>query len=119
MRIRVTLEGIRAEGVRQIGRPPAVAYLSDASPGGEDDAEVSSLAGLERKLRERGQSYVIVDEETIRVVADYKGTQHLYVHRASGPPELTVTDDPVAFAGLLPIDHDVARLVPLMKFAPP
>lgn len=118
MRIRVTLEGLRAEGARQIGRPPAAVYLSDG-PGGESGPDASSLAGLERKLREDGRSYVVVDDDSIRVVADYQGSQHLYVHRASTPPALIVTDDPIAFAGLLPIDRDVAALVPLMKFAPP
>jgi asparagine synthase (glutamine-hydrolysing) len=119
MRIRVTLEGIRAEGARQIGRPPAAVYLSDAGPGGKDARAISSVAGIEQKLRETGRSYVLVDGDSIRVVADYQGSQHLYVHRASAPPALTIADDPVTFAGLLPIDHDVARLVPLMKFAPP
>jgi asparagine synthase (glutamine-hydrolysing) len=119
MRIRVTLEGIRAEGARQIGRPPATIYLSDAVRLGEHDPDASALAGLEQKLREHGRSYVLVDDDSIRVVADYQGSQHLYVHRGSAPPELTVSDDPMTFAGLLPIDDDVARLVPLMKFAPP
>jgi asparagine synthase (glutamine-hydrolysing) len=119
MRIRVTLEGLRAEGTRQIGLPPVAVHLSDAPLGGQDELEASSFAKLEQKLREHGRSYVVVDDGSVRVVADYRGSQHLYVHRASSPPELTITDDPMVFAGCLPIDDDVARLVPLMKFVPP
>jgi asparagine synthase (glutamine-hydrolysing) len=118
MRIRVTLEGIRAEGARQTGRSPVAVYVDDP-PGVQDDPVDSSLAGLEQNLREQCRSYVVVDDDSIRVVADYQGSQHLYVHRASSPPELTITDNPMTFAGILPIDHEVARLVPLMKFVPP
>jgi asparagine synthase (glutamine-hydrolysing) len=119
MRIRVTLAGIRAEGTRQIDRPQGAVYLSDRLPGTEHDPDASSPVTLDAELREHGRSYVAVEGDSIRVAADYQGSQHLYVHWTSAPAELTITDDPMSFAGILPIDHDVARLVPLMKFAPP
>jgi asparagine synthase (glutamine-hydrolysing) len=62
---------------------------------------------------------VAVDADSIRIAADYQGARHLYVRRVAAPLELTITDEPMTFAGSLPIDYDVARLVPLMKFVPP
>jgi asparagine synthase (glutamine-hydrolysing) len=119
MRISVTPAGIDVENSRQIGRPPVALYLAEGAVGAKDELDAGSTADLERNLRESGHSYVVVEKGSIRIVADYQGSQHLYVHRAPAAPELTITDDPLTFAGVLPIDHDIARLVPLMKFVPP
>ena len=121
MRIRMTSADLRSENARRVGilqqtylLPPDLPQL----PGG---LAGRSPAALERELRDAGLSYVVADDEVVRVVADHRGNRHLYCHRAetAAGPELTITDDLLSFAGVLPIDDDVARLVPLMKFVPP
>jgi asparagine synthase (glutamine-hydrolysing) len=119
MRIRVTPTSVHAEAARQIARSAVTFYVPDGSTGAGETLDALSDAEFERQLRENGRSYLAVDEHSIRIVADYQGAQHLYVRRMAAPPELAITDDPMTFAGSLPIDHDVAKLVPLMKFAPP
>ena len=102
--------------MRQIGRPPAALYVNDRPTGEVPDAP--SLAEREQKLREDGRSYVLVDDDRS---ASWPTTRDPSTFMSTGrpPPEITITDDPTTFAGTLPIDHDVARLVPLMKFVPP
>lgn len=121
MRIWVSPTGLRAENVKRVEAVRQTYLLPKDLP-----PLLSGLAGqapvaLDRELRANSASYVIADPDHVRVVADYGGNRHLYCHRtqsASGP-ELMITDDLLGFAGLLPLDDDVARLVPLMKFVPP
>ena len=121
MRIQVTPTDLRSKNAKrvQVARmtyllPPDLPQL----PGGLADR---SPRALEQELRDAGLSHVVADDDKVRVVADHQGNRHLYCHCTEGTtgPELTITDDLLSFAGILPIDDDVARLVPLMKFVPP
>lgn len=121
MHIRVGPADLRAENVKRVEVVRQTYLLPEDLP-----PLLGGLAGrapvaLDRELRANSASYVIADPDNVRVVADYGGNRHLYCHRTQGAsgPELMITDDLLGFAGLLPLDDDVARLVPLMKFVPP
>jgi asparagine synthetase B (glutamine-hydrolysing) len=121
MRIRVTPSDLSSENTRQVRVAQRTYLLSRHLPRLANDQGSRSPTALERELRDGGVSYVVVDDDSLRIVADQRGNQHLYCHRSESPtgPELTVTDNLFSFAGMLPIDDDVARLVPLMKYVPP
>jgi asparagine synthetase B (glutamine-hydrolysing) len=121
MRIGVTPADLRSDAARRVEVARRTYLLFSDLPRLTGDLAGLSATALERDLREGGVSYVVADDDTLSVVADFRGNHHLYCHRpdsASGP-ELTITDDLLSFAGRLAIDDDVARLVPLMKFVPP
>ena len=121
MRIRVTPSGLSSENTRQVRIAQRIYLLSRDLPQLATDQGSPSPTALERDLRDGGVSYVVADDDSLRIVADQRGNQHLYCHRIERPTgaELTVTDDLFSFAGILPIDDDVAQLVPLMKYVPP
>jgi asparagine synthase (glutamine-hydrolysing) len=120
MRIRLTASDMRYEDAHQIKVSRKTFYLPDHISHAKHQLKPSSSDDFERQLQESGVSYVVSDGARIRISADYRGNQHIYVHRAqgSGGAELTITDDLFSFAGILPVDHAVARLVPLMRYVP-
>jgi asparagine synthetase B (glutamine-hydrolysing) len=121
MRIRVTAANLRLENARRVEVAQKSFLLPQDLPPLSGGLAGRSPTTLERELRDAGLSYIVADDNSVRVVADHRGNRHLYCHRAedAAGPELTITDDLLSFAGVLPIDDDVARLVPLMKFVPP
>ena len=121
MRMRVTPADLHAENARRVDVRDRTYLLPQDPPQLPGGLAGRSPAALEQELCAAGVSYVIVDADGVRVVADHRGNQHLYCHRTESAtgPEFTITDDLFSFAGMLPIDDDVARLVPLMKFVPP
>jgi asparagine synthase (glutamine-hydrolysing) len=121
MRIEVTPAGLRSKTARRVEVARRIYLLFSDLPRLTERAAGPSPMPLERDLRDSGVSYVVADDDTLSVVADFRGNQHLYCHwtRGAAGPELTITDDLLSFAGRLAIDDDVARLVPLMKFVPP
>jgi len=121
MRIRANPADLWSENARRVEVLRRIYLLPPDLPQLPGGLAGRSPAALERELRDAGLSYVVADDEQLRVVADHRGNRHLYCHRteSAAGPELTITDDLFSFAGVLPIDNDVARLVPLMKFAPP
>ena len=112
---------LRSDTARRVEVAQRTYLLPPDAPHLADDLAGRSPTALERDLREGGVSYVVADDDTLGVVADFRGNRHLYCHRpeSAAGPELIITDDLLSFAGSLAIDDDVARLVPLMKFVPP
>jgi asparagine synthetase B (glutamine-hydrolysing) len=121
MRIRVTAANLHSENTKRVEVAQKSYLLPEDLPPLPGGLAGRSATALERELRDGGVSYVVADDAGLRIVADHRGNRHLYCHRAESAagPELMITDDLLSFAGLLPIDDDVARLVPLMKFVPP
>jgi asparagine synthetase B (glutamine-hydrolysing) len=121
MRIWVSPADLRSENAKRVNVLQKAYLLPQDLPQLPGGLAGRSPAALERELRAVGVSHVIADADSVRVVADHRGNRHLYCHRtdAATGPGLTITDDLLSFAGVLPIDDDVARLVPLMKFVPP
>ena len=83
MDLRVTAADLRSEGVQHVAAADRSYLLSRLPPRLADAAE-RAPAALERDLRQAGVSYVVADEAELRVVADYRGNQHLYCRRTEG-----------------------------------
>jgi asparagine synthase (glutamine-hydrolysing) len=78
-----------------------------------------SVDAAERRCIERRVPTIRIAPDRASICADYMGMRHLYVRERIGPePVVTITDDPFEFAGELPPDLDVLRVLPALKFAP-
>ena len=84
MRIQVTPADLRSEDARRVQVAQRTYLLARSQLRLADDLAGRSPPALERHLDDGGVSYVVADDSNLRVVADFRGNQHLYCHRTEG-----------------------------------
>src|SRR5262245_51720958 len=94
MRVRVTAADFRSENAERLDVLQKTYLLPQDVPQPPGGFAGKTPVAFERELRAGGVSHVIIDADGVRVVADHRGSRHLYCHRAEGArgPELTITD---------------------------